>query len=141
MATEREKVLDAIVKLIRETQEGKITWSIREPPASLKLDANTAVEIVYETAYKNRRLRLYKESYLVDPGLMERGFKRITDDLLGPRYPYWESEIVLEIIDEKGKTLWTFPDVNALDDLIDSVEYQAAGVRDFLDEIVSDRAS
>jgi hypothetical protein len=48
-----------------------MTWSINEPPASLKLDANTAVEIVYETAYKNHRLRLYKERYLVDPGSLE----------------------------------------------------------------------
>ena len=141
MASEREKVIDAIVKLIRETQEGRITWGIKEPPASLKLDANTAVEIVYETAYKDRRLRLYKESYLVDPGSLERSFKRITDDMLGTRYPHWESEVILEIIDEKGKTLWTFPNVSGLDDLLDSVEYQAAGVRDFLDEIVSDRAA
>lgn len=141
MATEREKVIDAIVKLIRETQEGKITWSIKEPTASLKLDANFAVEVIYETAYKNRRLRLYRERCLVDPGLLERSVNRTTYDLLGTRYPRWESEIILEIIDEKGKTLWTFPDVNGLDDLLDSVEYQAAGVRDFLDEIVSDRAS
>lgn len=61
LTSEKEKVIDAIVKLIRETQEGKITWSPKEPPASLKLDANTSVDIVYEAAYKNRRLRLYEE--------------------------------------------------------------------------------
>jgi len=123
MTSERERVIDAIVKLIRETQEGKITWTTKESPASLKLDANTAVDIVYETAYKDRRLRLYKENYLVDPG------------------SYWTSETILEITNEKGSTLWTFPDVTGLDDLLDSVEYQAAGVRKFLDEIVRDRAS
>jgi hypothetical protein len=61
--------------------------------------------------------------------------------MLGTRYPHWESETILEIINEKGKTLWTFPDVTGLDDLLDTVEYQAAGVRDFLDEMVSGRPS
>jgi len=139
MTSETEKVIDAIVKLIRETQEGKLRWDIKEPPASLKLDVDAAVDIAYETEYKGRRLRLYKENYVVnqfplrrDPGL---------DNLLGTKYPYWAANIILEITDEKGKTLWTFPEVSGLDDLLESVEYQAAGVSDFLDEIVSSKVS
>jgi hypothetical protein len=141
MTSETEKVIDAIVKLIRETQEGKIIWSPKEPPASLTLDANTSVDIVYETAYKKRSLRLYEENYLVDPGWLERSTTRAFDEILGTKYPHWASHIMLEITDDKGKTLWTFPEVSGLDDLLESVEYQAAGVKAFLDEIVGDKAS
>ncbi|MEK6299240.1 MAG: hypothetical protein AABO41_00835 [Acidobacteriota bacterium] len=139
MTSEKEKLIEVIVKLIRETQEGKIRWDIKEPPASLKLDVDAAVDLAYETEYKGKRLRLYKENYVVERGLIQRD--PILDNLLGTKYPHWAANIMLEITDEKGKTLWTFPDVNGLDDLLDSVEYQAAGVSDFLDEIVSDKVS
>ena len=68
-------------------------------------------KMVYETEYKGRRLRLYKW-----PGSS----------------PY------LDIIDENGTPLWTFPGVSGLDDLLSSVRYQIADVKSFVDDIIRD---
>lgn len=101
MTTANDKLIDAIVKLIKGTQEGKITWAVEK----------LTPKIVYVTEYKGRGLRLYELAY---------------------------DSPNLEIIDDNGTTLWTFPPVSGLDDLLSSVRYQTAGVKSFLDEIIDD---
>jgi len=101
MATESEKLIDAIVRLIKGTQEGKIPWTLEK--------SSNAVRYIAE--YKGRWLRLYALEY---------------------DYPN------LEIIDNSGTTLWTFPQVSGLNDLLSSVRYQTADVKTLLDEIIED---
>ena len=99
MSTDR--LIDAIVGLIRGTQERRIIWSLEK----------VSPTIVYETVHKGRRLRIYE-----GPGHSPN----------------------LEIIDENGTPLWTFPRVSGLDDLLSSVRYEAADVKGFVDEIIRD---
>lgn len=101
MATETEKLIDAIVRLIKGTQEGKITWCVEGPSKTVR----------YIADYKGRRLRLYEILH---------------------SYPD------LEIIDDNGTTLWTFPQVSGLNDLLSSVRYQTADVKSLLDDIIED---
>jgi len=101
MTTESEKLIEAIVRLIKGTQEGEITWVVEKQRPRME----------YETNYKGRRLRLYESAH----------------DLPD-----------LEIIDDNGFTLWTFPRVSGLDDLLSSVRYETTGVKNFLDEIIDD---
>jgi hypothetical protein len=101
MATENEKLIDAIVRLIKGTQEGKITWTVDK----------TLNTIRYVAEYKARWLRLSAEDY---------------------DYPN------LEIIDNSGTTLWTFPSVSGLNDLLSSVRYQTADVKSLLNELIED---
>ena len=101
MITANDKLIDAIVGLIKGTQEGRITWEGGEVTSKM----------VYETWYKGRRLRLHKL-----PG----------------------SKPDLEIIDDSGTPLWTFPSVSGLDDLLSSVRYQIADVKSFVDAIIRD---
>ena len=103
MTTETDKTIDAIVSLIRGTQEGRIIWAV----------AKTTPKMVYETEYKERKLRIYEV-----PGHSPN----------------------LEIIDESGTPLWTFPRVSGLHDLLSSVRYQTGSVKSFLDEIIEDYA-
>lgn len=113
MATEIDRLIDAIVTLIRGTQEGKITWLVKKlTPALSPADPKIGVETAFETQYRGRRLRLYEPPYSSLPNL--------------------------EIIDENGTTLWTFPPVSGLDDLLSSVRYQTADVKKFLDDIIGD---
>jgi hypothetical protein len=117
MATEQEKVINAIVKLIRGTQEGSITWSVKKQTTAPSLDPNEYVEpdIVYEADYKGRRLRLYEV------------YQR-----------YEGRHYILKFVDDGGTTLWTFPEVSGLDDLLSSVRYQIADVKKFLDDLIGE---
>jgi len=110
MTTANDKLIDAIVSLIRGTQDGRITWALKKLTPTLSLtDPKIAGQAVYETEYRGRKLRLYEVAYS------------------------WPN---LEIIDDNGTALWTFPPVSGLDDLLSSVRYETAGVKKFLDDII-----
>ena len=49
----------------------------------------------------------------------------------------WKKRVVLEFIDENGNSLWAFPSLDALNDLASTVQYQVAGVKDFLAELLA----
>jgi hypothetical protein len=117
MTTANDKLIDAVVRLIKGTQEGKITWKVKKQPVLpfLEHDVNEP-DIVYEAEYKNRRLRLFEVN------------NRFSAD----------RHTILKIIDENGTTLWLFPEVSGLDDLLSSVRYQTADVKKFLDDIMED---
>jgi hypothetical protein len=117
MSTEQEKVINAIVRLIRGTQEGSITWSVKKQTTAPSLDPNESAEpeVVYEAEYKGRRLRLYEVYRRFD----------------GRHY-------ILKFVDDDGTTLWTFPEISGLDDLLSSVRYQIADVKKFLDDLIGE---
>lgn len=111
MTTANDKLIDAIVSLIDGTQEGRIIWAVKKLTPTLSTDPKIAVQAVYETEYRGRKLRLYEAAY---------------------------NSPNLEIIDDNGTALWTFPPVSGLDDLLSSVRYETAGVKDFLDDIIGE---
>lgn len=141
MASEKEQYIDAVVKLIKLTQEGKIKWTPQKPRDSLNRDAGMIVDVFYSTQYNDRRLGLYESRYKVEApasGTLS-GFSGIDfSRLFGLSYPYWTSKVVLEIIDDSGKSLWTFPDVSGLSDLLNAVKYQVADVKGLIEDILKD---
>ena len=130
MTEKKDKYLEVVIKLIKLTQEGKIEW--RRGNLVLK---NVTVKIVFITEYKGKSLRLYEYEYEVlppPPGTMPPiiGVKK--------KYPYRQTDITLEFIDDKDLSLWEFPHSHAISDLLHTVKYQVAGVDDFLDSITSE---
>ena len=117
MTTESEKLIDAVVRLIKGTQEGKISWTVKKQTVfpSIEPEENEP-NIVYEAEYRNRRLRLFEVNNQFSAG----------------------RRTILKIIDNSGTTLWLFPEVSGLDDLLSSVRYQTADVKKFLDDIIGD---
>lgn len=112
MTTANDKLIDAIVSLIDGTQDGRIIWAVKKVTPTLSLtDPKNAVQVVYETELRGRKLRLYEAAYSLPN---------------------------LEIIDDNGTALWTFPPVSGLDDLLSSVRYETAGVKEFLDGIIGE---
>ncbi len=45
----------------------------------------------------------------------------------------------LEIIDDAGNNLWTFPNVSGLSDLYDAVRYRVAGVKGIIDSVLGEK--
>ena len=140
MTDKPDKWVEAVTNLIKLTQAGKLKWSAGRADKNIGRE-DLRIETVFLAEYKNRNLRLFKYSYMVEePGALERLISSDSSLYLGTKrkYPYWSSSITLEFIDEAARTLWTFPHTNALNDLFEAVQYQVAGVDEFLKEILED---
>ena len=137
MAEEENKWIEAISKLIKLTQKGKLEWIQAENQYVPELKTeNEKIYSVFHCYYKGKNLRISKRTYLstvynlksaVQVGLGLR--KKETE---------WVTKVFLEMIDMAGKALWTFPDEEILNDLLAAVEYQVAGVKEFLTDILSE---
>lgn len=134
MAEEKTKNrwLEAVLNLIELTQEGKLKWTA-DASASTPND-DDRLTAVFLTHFKDKTLRLYgirvpneEHRYMVMIGAAR------DKDL-----PKWRMKIVLEFVNSDGFALWTFPEIAALYDLLAAVQYQVAGVADFLNDITSE---
>jgi hypothetical protein len=131
MSTEKNKWVDAVAKLIQLTQEGELKWTIDEPPTLFSKRPNTRVEVVFVAKYGEKSLRLYERRF-------QEEFIDFDEFEMRPVPKVeWRKVVVLEFIDDNGNGLWAFPSVEALNDLMSAVQYQVAGVKDFLTELLA----
>ena len=138
MSDKPDKFVEAVTKLIRLTQAGDLKWSAAQTDRDISRE-DLKIESVFVTRYKDRILRLSKYSYMIqEPGLYDLLSSHTYYAAGKPKYPYWQSSITLEFIDDDGRTLWTFPYTKALNDLLEAVKYQVAGVDQFLKEILEE---
>jgi len=136
MATESKKKgrwVDAISSMIELTQDGKLSWDVNDNAKTPYEKERTTS--VFETTYYDRALRLYKIKLPTNIGQVTTS---VVYTLQGLEPPKWFAKIILEFVDSEGRALWTFPDIDALDDLLTSVQFQVAGVKDFLDAIIGE---
>ena len=142
MATEKDKVIKFVAKLIELTQDGKVVWSTIEPRRTLKSHPDYPVDLVYVTEYKEKRLGLYRQraDYVTLGSLLSGSFGTTGYSGFSGTSPQRNSRIgtILEMVDYSGNCLWTFPEVSGLQDLYDAVQYQVAGVKNYLDSVISD---
>lgn len=124
----KDKLVEAVAKLIRLTQDGTIRWSSAEPPEYLLGDSEDYVETVFTASHDNRNLRLYNRIYKAD-------VIPLLQTISSPS-SLWKSEVNLEIVDSSYNPIWTFPRVTPLIDLLDSVRYQVADVNDFIEGLL-----
>jgi hypothetical protein len=121
---EKNKWLDAITRMIVLTQQGKLRWTLE----SLVPRPEDVTSPVFYTDFKNKIMRLYKTQV---------NSARVVSGLF-PEVPAWRERIILEFVTNEGASLWEFPEVSPLSDLFNAVQYQAAGVTEFLDEIFAE---
>ena len=117
MPKEKNQWVEAIARLTALTQEGSLRWSVD----SYSND-RTVVGPTYRAEYKGRQLRLQKRSVKVE---------YVEGSQL-------EDQCFLEFVDTNDNSLWGFPEVDALEHLYGAVQYQTAGVKGFLDDLLSD---
>ena len=132
---EKIKWSDVVSRMITRTQHGEIRWQSVTPYGTVTAEKNRT-SAVFRASYKGKTLRLYERNVPeteLDLGEEGNPLTALNAGLFGRRYKtVWTPEVVLEFIDDKGETLWNFPQVSALDDLLSAVQYQAAGVNEFI---------
>jgi hypothetical protein len=96
MAEEKNKWIDAITKLTKLTQEGKLKWSSASSTDVLVSDdvqQVEEVEAVFTATHKDKRLRLYKKRFKVEEP--SNPWFGATSILSHRKYPYWTAQIYL----------------------------------------------
>jgi hypothetical protein len=123
MSSERNKLVDAIWKLLSLTQKRQLKWRNNYPQGPLPGHSLGRVDVFYETEYKGKTLRLFESKFPV-----ERGIFSGVD---------WESEAVLQLVDSSGASVWTFPHSEVTEHLLSAVRYQVTEVGDFIEELLT----
>jgi len=134
MEDNKDKNIEAIAKLILLTRDDKLKWTSANTSA-IPMRGDDAIDSVFITIYKDKILRLYRRKYK---------WTSISTHVVGiftgskSTEPQWFTEIVLEIIDELGRSLWAFPKEEILKDLLKTIQYKVSGADDLISSLINE---
>lgn len=117
-----KKLIKLIAYLIELTQKGKLNWKRYDPPEPIVTSYDNKVDFVYIANFEDKILRIYEERY---------------------KYWYdedkwsWDNRVIIDFADDEGRSIWKFPALPGIWDLLEAVKYREADVDDFISEIIS----
>ena len=113
----RQLWVSFVVALNRETQEGRLKWSVEDQPDLRSSDVQRFGP-VYITEAQRALIRLYKEN-----------IKNIGDEI---SEGFWDEDVVLEVKPYGDGDYIRVPRLPGLDDLYETVVYKTHNVEEFL---------
>lgn len=119
-------LVEAISNLNELTRRKELIWSASRQPID-RGDSRSTYTAPYP-GFPDRTLRITRYE--------NRGGRIQYDYPRGPRMP---PEYKLEIIDEEGRPIYVFPEVQGIVDLFDSVAAQFGNVEDLIKSLLSSR--
>lgn len=120
-----DKTTALLVKLNRLTSEGKITWSLRDPPRVLLRGTDDVIPLFLEATYKGERFAIYQQRYQLFDGEHERH--------------YWSERVVCVLLDSEDRILYEIADrSSALYDLLESARRQVSNIDGILDGLLAE---
>lgn len=137
MTKEGDKYINVIAKLVKLTQKGKLKWESLYDPETIAASPDERIESAFVTQYKTRTLRIFKKRYKVNL-TSSVAMTFLSFSTSHERGPIWSTTIILQMIDEKGLVLWTFPEVEPIEDLFAAVQYQVADIKGFTEDVLSE---
>jgi hypothetical protein len=138
MKPDKNIYVDAIAKLINLTQNKKIKWSASDTSYLLDKYPSYIFENVFIAKYKEKYFRIFKsyqKAHSMADSLLS-GFSLSGSSSTSKMRTI--TQVVLEIIDEKGKSIWEFPNLNIIEELLSCVIFQASGVNDLLNDLINE---
>lgn len=132
MAQETSKLVEALSKLVELTQEGKIEWTASSEHYSTPQD--WLVVAAFKGQWEGWKLRITKFNRKIEPEALS--LTSISIALGRPTKPYWKTQYKLDIVDDRGMELYSFPTSSVVSDLFETIQYQAAGVSGFMDKLL-----
>ena len=130
MAKQDEKLVELVAKLIELTQESTLSWKVVDANEGSDLGFTKIIGAVFETTYGGKILRAYKRQY-------DNSEEKNMYNMYAYQ-PTYSIAIELEFVDNKGNSIWCFPRITGIIDLYKAISYKAAGVDDFIIDILND---
>ena len=135
------KNIEAIGKILALTRDGTIVWEVAKKN-QIDQTEEDVITTPFKTTYLEKNLRIYKKKYKKKIRKPSASFFYAISAFEGDdekNYDYRTFyKTILEITDNFGNALWTFPDEDILDDLLKAVKYKASGAQDFIDQLLED---
>lgn len=107
-----------VARLIEETARGRMSWHLSNPPRNITDGTEDLVNLYFEGRFKGTPFAIYEIRY-----------KSFTDE----DSFYWASTVVLSILDEGDRVLWSQNNYKEINELYDDVRRKASGVDRLLD--------
>lgn len=115
----KDKTTQFISKLVQLTRDGKLEWE-----ASF-VTPEDSVSTAYEATIDETRLRIYRAKRRVDTGFTSA--------------VAFTTGVVLEVLDEMQRSLYSFEDKAGINDLYESAAYSAAKIDDLVNSVLKMR--
>lgn len=135
MEENKDKNIEAIAKLISLTRDDKLRWTSVVSTAILAT-GDDVIDSVFTARYKDKDLRVYRRKYK-GPSLVPN-IAVIFSGSGKSAELRWYTEVVLELIDPLGSSLWIFPKEEILKDLLKTIKYKVSGAQDLINSLLSE---
>lgn len=137
MGEKTDRNIDAMGKLLLLTQKGAIEWKSVSPSSVKGAGLEDIVTSSFVCKYQDKFLRIYRRKYKGPSSLSFLG--GIWGNTEKQSELRWYSEVVLELIDENGSSLWQFPKGEILRDLLEAIKYKASGAHDLINSLLNEK--
>lgn len=134
MQEQKDKNIEAIAKIISLTREDRLTWRSVDISEVQNNNSDDEISSVFVTTYKNKILRVYQRKYK-GPTLASK--IRMFVDAKESQMT-WYSEIVLELVNHSGHSLWSFPKEDILKDLLKVIKYKVSGADELINSLLNE---
>ena len=136
MEEKKDKNIEAIAKIISLTRDDKLSWTSVNPNEVLNRSPEDILSSVFVTHYKDKVLRIYQRRYK-GPSISAK-IGALFSAAISSSDMRWYSEVVLELINDDGHSLWSFPIEDILKDLLEVIKYKASGASDLISSLLSE---
>jgi hypothetical protein len=120
-----DKATALLVTLNRLTSQGKVPWSLREPPRVLLRGTDDVIPLFMQATYKGERFGIYQQRYQQFDGEHERH--------------YWSERVVCVLMDVEDRVLYAIADrSSALYDLFEAARRQVSNIDGILDGLLAE---
>jgi len=134
MKVKRDKYIEAIAKIIALTRSNILKWDPVNNSAVQKKNRNDKISSVFRTSYRGKILQIFKRQYqdtTVSGTLRSLALQHTESN--------WFEEVILEIVDTKPSSLWTFPKEDIIKDLLRTIKFKTSGADDLIDSLVNEK--
>ena len=135
MDGKKDKNIEAIAKIISLTRDGKLEWRSIDPSEVSNQNVEEKISSVFVTQYKDKILRVYSRKYK-GPSMDVTFSNLFLSTEAKSKEMRWYGEVVLELINNSGISIWTFPKEDILKDLLTVIKYKVSGADDLINSLL-----
>ena len=140
MSKKKDKNIEALAKIISLTRDDKLKWKSVNSKIVQGQYLSDIISSVFVTQYQEKILRIYQRKYESSSRDISRGAISVGAMLSASFEPKlrWHQEIILELINNEGNSLWIFPREAILNDLLVAVQYKVSGADDLINSLLEE---
>lgn len=132
-----DKQLEAIGKIISLTRNDFLKWQHINPNEVLRKSDEDIIKSSYIVEYKDQTIRIYHRRYKASA--IFNPFKVLfTNEKSTANDMRWYSEIVLDITNQNGESLWEFPREEILNDLLKIIKFKTSGADELINNLLNE---